>query len=56
MMYKITVFYYMTLEGFFAGQHGEIDWFKLIIKDDKFDEYIHRQSKSGNTTLIFGVT
>jgi dihydrofolate reductase len=54
-MRKITVFNFVTVDGFFAGPHGEIDWFKLIKKDDEYDNFIHEQSKSGDT-LIFGHT
>ena len=54
-MSKITVFDYVTVDGFFAGPHGEIDWFKVIEKDDEWDRYSHEQSKSGGT-LIFGRT
>lgn len=54
-MRKISVFNHVTVDGFFAGPHGEIDWFKVIKKDDEYDAYTHRQSKSSNT-LIFGHT
>jgi dihydrofolate reductase len=54
-MRKITIFNHMTFDGFFAGPNGEIDWFKLIKKDDEYDRYIHQQSESGHT-LIFGHT
>jgi dihydrofolate reductase len=52
-MKKINVFDYVTLDGFFAGPHGETDWFKGIKKDKEFDEYTHTQSKSDNI-LVFG--
>ncbi len=54
-MRKITVFNHVTVDGFFAGPHGEIDWFKVIKKDDEWDKYTHEQSKSGST-LMFGHT
>jgi dihydrofolate reductase len=54
-MRKISVFNHVTVDGFFAGPHGEIDWFKLIKKDDEWEKYTHWQSKSGNT-LMFGYT
>jgi dihydrofolate reductase len=50
-MRKITVFNYVTLDGFFAGPLGEIDWFKSIKKDDEFDRETHEQAKSGGTVL-----
>ncbi len=54
-MKKITVFDYVSVDGFFAGPHGEIDWFKIIGKDDEYDKYTHGQAKVGGT-LIFGRT
>jgi dihydrofolate reductase len=54
-MRKITVFNYVSLDGYFAGANGEIDWFKSIKKDDEFEEDTHRQSGSGGT-IIFGRT
>ena len=54
-MTKITMFNYMTIDGFFAGLNGEIDWFKFIPKDDEWDKYTHKQSKS-ESILIFGHT
>ena len=46
----------MTIDGFFAGPHGEIDWFKVIKKDDKYDAYTHELSVKSGDTLIFGHT
>ena len=46
----------MTVDGFFAGPHGEIDWFKVIKKDDEYDAYIHEQSSRSGNKLIFGHT
>jgi dihydrofolate reductase len=54
-MRKITVFNYMSIDGFFAGPHGEIDWFKVRTDDDEFERYTHGQSQEGST-LIFGRT
>jgi len=51
---KIVVFNNVTIDGYFAGPHGEIDWFK-VDKDDEFDEFSREQVKSGDT-LIFGRT
>jgi dihydrofolate reductase len=50
-MRKITVFNYVTLDGFFAGPLGEIDWFKSIKKDKEFDKESHEQAKSGGTVM-----
>lgn len=52
-MKKITVFNHVTSDGLFAGPNGEIDWFKVVDKDEKYDKFIHEQSKSGDT-LVFG--
>ncbi|WXG41931.1 MAG: dihydrofolate reductase family protein [Candidatus Freyarchaeum deiterrae] len=54
-MKKIVVFNYVSVDGFFAGPNGEIDWFKVIKKDDEWDAYTHRQAQPGGT-LIFGHT
>jgi dihydrofolate reductase len=55
-MRKISVFNHVTVDGFFAGPHGEIDWFKVIKKDDEWDKYTHEQSSRSGNTLIFGHT
>jgi dihydrofolate reductase len=45
----------MSIDGFFSGPHGEIDWFKVRTNDDEFERYTHGQSQAGST-LIFGRT
>jgi len=55
-MRKISVFIHVTVDGFFAGPHGEIDWFKVIKKDDEWEKYTHEQSSGSGNTLIFGHT
>ena len=55
-MRKISVFNHVTVDGFFAGPHGEIDWFKAIKKDDEYDSYTHEQAAKSGNTLIFGHT
>lgn len=52
-MRKINVFDHVSVDGFFEGPQGDLDWFKLKQKDDEYDRYIHGQAKSGNI-LIFG--
>ena len=54
-MKKISISNFVTLDGFFAGPHGELDWFKVIASDPEYDKYTHTQSKSGGT-LLFGHT
>ncbi|MCX9025464.1 MAG: dihydrofolate reductase family protein [Candidatus Methanoperedens sp.] len=55
-MRKISVFIHVTVDGFFAGPHGEIDWFKVIKRDDEWEKYTHEQSARSGNTLIFGHT
>ncbi len=55
-MRKISVFIHVTVDGFFAGPNGEIDWFKVIKKDDEWEKYTHEQSSRSGNTLIFGHT
>ena len=55
-MRKISVFNHMTVDGFFAGPNGEIDWFKVLRKDDEWEKYTHEQSAGPGNTLIFGHT
>ena len=45
----------MSIDGFFTGSHGEIDWFKVRTNDDEFERYTHDRSQAGST-LIFGRT
>jgi dihydrofolate reductase len=52
-MGKISTFTYVSLDGFYAGPNGEIDWFKGNRPDAEYDQFTHEGSKSGNT-LIFG--
>lgn len=54
-MKTLHVFENVSVDGFFAGPNGEIDWFKSVEKDPDFDAYTHGQSKSGST-LLFGRT
>jgi dihydrofolate reductase len=54
-MSRLTAFVHVTVDGFFAGPRGEIDWFKSIQKSDDYDAYTHEQAGSGGT-LVFGRT
>lgn len=47
------VFNLVTLDGYFAGQDGDISWHRV---DDEFQEYAERNSTSGNTLLFGRVT
>jgi len=43
-MQKLGVFNLMTLDGYFAGQGGDISWHKV---DTEFQEYAEKNSNSG---------
>ena len=44
-MSNLNVFIHVSVDGFFAGPHGEIDWFKSIEKDPEYDAFTHERSK-----------
>ncbi len=52
-MRKLTVFNLMTLDGYFAGQGGDISWHNV---DEEFQELAKEASNSGNTLLFGRVT
>jgi dihydrofolate reductase len=52
-MKKLTVFNLVTLDGYFAGQGGDISWHNV---DDEFQELAKEASNSGNTLLFGRVT
>lgn len=54
-MRKITVFNFISLDGYFSGPNGEVDWFRSIDKDDGYDKQAHEQSAAGSA-LLFGRT
>ncbi len=54
-MGKISVFNHVSVDGFFAGTNGEIDWFKAITPDDEWYQYTHTQADT-DSTLLFGRT
>ena len=54
-MHKLTVFNFVSIDGFFAGPHGEIDWFKSIGADPEYQAYTHGQAVGGSI-LMFGHT
>jgi len=51
---KINVFNFVSVDGFFAGPNGEIDWFKAAAVDEEWNNYSHKLASPGNSTLIFG--
>ena len=52
-MKKLTVFNLVTLDGYFAGQGGDISWHTV---DEEFQELAKEASNSGNTLLFGRVT
>lgn len=55
-MSTISTFTHVSLDGFFAGPNGEIDWFHSIEHDPEYDAYTHEQASAGASTLLFGHT
>jgi dihydrofolate reductase len=49
-MRKLSVFNLVTLDGYFAGENGDISWHMV---DEEFQELANAASNSGNT-LLFG--
>jgi len=52
-MGKIVAFTIVSVDGYFAGPNGEIDWFK---KEDDEDREFSSESSKSSATLIFGHT
>jgi dihydrofolate reductase len=52
-MRKLIVFNLMTLDGYFAGEGGDISWHNV---DEEFQELAEQASNSGNTLLFGRVT
>jgi dihydrofolate reductase len=52
-MGKITSFTHVSVDGYFAGPNGEIDWFK---RQDEEDRKFSAGASKGSGTLMFGRT
>jgi len=52
-MQRLVVFNLVTLDGYFAGQNGDISWHQV---DDEFQEFAETNSNSGSTLLFGRVT
>ncbi|MGE5862096.1 MAG: dihydrofolate reductase family protein [Ignavibacteria bacterium] len=52
-MGAIHVFNHISIDGFFAGPNGEIEWFYAVPYDDEWHKYTHSQAGT-SSTLIFG--
>lgn len=51
-MRRISVFNNVSVDGFFAGPRGEIDWFKVIRADTEYDAFTRRNSQSGGVLML----
>jgi dihydrofolate reductase len=54
-MGKLAVFNFVSIDGYFAGPNGEIDWFKDIPRSPDYEAFAREGAGSGNT-LLFGRT
>ena len=52
-MRTLIIFNLVTLDGYFAGQDGDISWHNV---DAEFQEYAEKNSNAGNTLLFGRVT
>jgi dihydrofolate reductase len=52
-MRKIIVSNHVTIDGFFAGPNGELDWF---VRDDQLANYAAEQLKTKDALLLGRVT
>jgi dihydrofolate reductase len=53
LMRKIISFMHVSLDGFVAGQNGEMDWIKF---DEEMFDYVGKRISEGNTALYGRVT
>lgn len=54
-MRTLTVFESLTLNGFFAGPNGDLDWAYARNNDPEFDAFVQDNASSAGT-LLFGRT
>ena len=54
-MGRISTYMQVSLDGYFAGPDGEIDWFKDTEPDPGFDAYSLERAQGGSV-LLFGRT
>ena len=55
-MRKLSAFLNLTLDGYFAGPHGELDWAHRGSQDPEWNAFIAQNAKSGGTLLLGRVT
>jgi dihydrofolate reductase len=54
-MGRISSYLQISLDGYFAGPNGEIDWFKNTEPDPEFEEFSLERAR-GESSLLFGRT
>jgi dihydrofolate reductase len=54
-MGSIRVFIHVTVDGYFSGPEGEMDWFQSI-HDEEWKRFSEENAGSGQSTLMFGHT
>jgi len=52
-MPRLVVFENVTLDGFFAGENGDLSWAHRESKDPEWDEFV-AENASGDGQLLFG--
>jgi len=52
-MGKLHVFNSVTLDGYFAGENGDLSWAHRPEKDEEFDAFV-KDSAGGGGILVFG--
>jgi dihydrofolate reductase len=55
-MRKLNAFINLTLDGYFAGPKGELDWAYRAGKDPEWNAFVAENAKSGGTLLLGRVT
>ena len=53
-MGRVSTYLQVSMDGYFAGPNGEIDWFKNM-PDPEFEEFSLERAR-GESTLLFGRT
>jgi dihydrofolate reductase len=55
-MGTLSAFEFLTLDGYYAGPNGEIDWFKQLSTDPEFEAHTRQESQEGSALLLGRVT
>jgi dihydrofolate reductase len=51
-MRTLSAFLNLTLDGYFAGPNGELDWAHRAGKDPEWNAFVAGNAKSGGTLLL----